>query len=968
MKKILTSLTLLFIGILFSSSIQGQDHKTKTDSITITGRIYDRLTTRDIIDTNIEILLPDSSVINAGKGGEKYWKWNDFDRTHFRDSTSVYYINIPKVEGKYIIKVSKEGYETHYQPLTLSNLKKREIRHEAPKVYLSRQATKSLGEITVKASKVKFYNKGDTIVYNADAFMLPEGSMLDALIAQMPGVEIREGGKIYVNGRFVESLLLNGKDFFKGNKDVMLENIGAYAVKDVAVYEKKDDMTEVLGNRGDVSREYVMDVRLKKDYMAGNMINAEAGGGTSERYIGRLFAMHYTNNSRVAVYGNSNNINRVNRLTRDRYESIENSGNGITRKINGGIDYFADNKLHTWEVTGNVDANYTDRHNTTVTNAVNYLQTADTYEFSDRYNRARDFKLSTYHDFKYKQDGWNLRIQPKFSYNKNRDNNDETAASFNKELQGLDKSIIESIYSDDHRELREFLINRNLKKHESNGHGWDSQLNAEARVKVPGSSDAMAFKVQSKYSCSSMFDDNLQDICYGAGPEASLLQQRFSNQRPHYNFNIQGLARYYFKIPVGNLNASYEFAHTQTRKNSDVSLLEAIAENSMAEFDPMNIPTPDLANSYTSKLYKNEHRIKVMYDFYKEYKGKGTLRVNIEPNFIIESQQLYYHRGETDANPNRSYLKFNIPQALINWKGKRYNTRLTYRLTQQAVNLVNLVDIRNTTDPLNIREGNPDLRNSTNHSINAIYFYMKRDNFSNNIGFTAQWTANDIVNGFRYDSRSGTRTTKAYNVSGNNMFELRNIIEVRFGSPKNFRVFNYLAGTLQNYANMIGYDTEPTKQAVREYRLNEQVGLEYHREKKFQVGIYANGIFNDSRSEGPLLTKNNSGAYRFSFNGQVFLPLDFILSSEFYAQRRFGYIIDSMNSTDFIWNAELSVPIDNRKWIISLEANDILKQRKGFDYAVSATGRTQRVSTILPRYLMLIVHYRFDFKPKRAAQ
>ena len=105
-----------------------------------------------------------------------------------------------------------------------------------------------------------------------------------------------------------------------------------------------------------------------------------------------------------------------------------------------------------------------------------------------------------------------------------------------------------------------------------------------------------------------------------------------------------------------------------------------------------------------------------------------------------------------------------------------------------------------------------------------------------------------------------------------------------------------------------------------------------------------------------------------SLNGQVFLPLNFNLSSEFSAQRRFGYIIDSMNSTDFIWNAELSVPIDNRKWIISLEANDILKQRKGIDYAVSATGRTQRVSTILPRYLMLTVHYRFDFKPKRAAQ
>lgn len=141
--------------------------------------------------------------------------------------------------------------------------------------------------------------------------------MLDALIVQMPGVEIKDGGKIYVNGRFVETLLLNGKDFFKGDQNVMLENIGAYAVKDVAVYEKKDDMDAILGDRADVDKDYVMDVRLKKDYMTGFMINAEAGGGTKSRYLGRLFAMSYTNNTRLSLYGNANNINKKNRLTQE---------------------------------------------------------------------------------------------------------------------------------------------------------------------------------------------------------------------------------------------------------------------------------------------------------------------------------------------------------------------------------------------------------------------------------------------------------------------------------------------------------------------------------------------------------------------------------------------------------------------------------------------------------------------------
>lgn len=43
---------------------------------------------------------------------------------------------------------------------------------------------------------------------NADAFQMAEGSMLDALIEQLPGVELKDDGRIFVNGKFIESLLI----------------------------------------------------------------------------------------------------------------------------------------------------------------------------------------------------------------------------------------------------------------------------------------------------------------------------------------------------------------------------------------------------------------------------------------------------------------------------------------------------------------------------------------------------------------------------------------------------------------------------------------------------------------------------------------------------------------------------------------------------------------------------------------
>ena len=81
---------------------------------------------------------------------------------------------------------------------------------------------KKLKGVTVKATKIKFYSKGDTIVYNADEFNLPEGSMLDNLIKSMPGAELKDDGEITVNGRRVDALLLNGEDFFKGKRGLML--------------------------------------------------------------------------------------------------------------------------------------------------------------------------------------------------------------------------------------------------------------------------------------------------------------------------------------------------------------------------------------------------------------------------------------------------------------------------------------------------------------------------------------------------------------------------------------------------------------------------------------------------------------------------------------------------------------------------------------------------------------------------
>lgn len=70
---------------------------------------------------------------------------------------------------------------------------------------------KQLDEVTVTATRIKMVMRGDTVVYDAAAFDLEEGSMLETLVRRLPGVTIDGDGVIFHNGRRIKELLVNGK-------------------------------------------------------------------------------------------------------------------------------------------------------------------------------------------------------------------------------------------------------------------------------------------------------------------------------------------------------------------------------------------------------------------------------------------------------------------------------------------------------------------------------------------------------------------------------------------------------------------------------------------------------------------------------------------------------------------------------------------------------------------------------------
>lgn len=195
----------LLFTLVCSLSLSAQK---KVPKLRIWQPVYEELSSQPIEGVMCYLLnASDSTVVKTCKG--------NVGNRNGRNTTLIWMDSI--VAGKYIIKLEAEGYETKYIDWELKPFSKYVDKYEFPKPFYMRKQRKreqELSGVVVKATKVKMFYKGDTLVYNADAFETAEGSMLEELIKQLPGTQLKPGGEIVVNGRRVDELLLNGKDFF----------------------------------------------------------------------------------------------------------------------------------------------------------------------------------------------------------------------------------------------------------------------------------------------------------------------------------------------------------------------------------------------------------------------------------------------------------------------------------------------------------------------------------------------------------------------------------------------------------------------------------------------------------------------------------------------------------------------------------------------------------------------------------
>lgn len=183
---------LFLLAIMVSTALTVSAQKRK---ISLWGHVYDHVTHHAISGAKATLMLADSTIVDSVTCG--YYTGG------YYGTDANYCFSIPRKPQQYIIKVTHPDYDPCFVNYEVKK-PGRNTFFDAPWHYMNRKkntttdiaATHQLGEVVVKGTRIKMVYKNDTIVYNASAFQLPKGSMLDTLIRQMPGVELKDDGTI----------------------------------------------------------------------------------------------------------------------------------------------------------------------------------------------------------------------------------------------------------------------------------------------------------------------------------------------------------------------------------------------------------------------------------------------------------------------------------------------------------------------------------------------------------------------------------------------------------------------------------------------------------------------------------------------------------------------------------------------------------------------------------------------------
>ncbi|MFY0626033.1 MAG: TonB-dependent receptor [Reichenbachiella sp.] len=799
---------------------------------------------------------------------------------------------------------------------------------------------KVLKDISVEGEVIPVEQRGDTTVFNAQAYKVnPDASSAD-LVSKMPGIVVDETG-VTADGESVQQVLLDGKKYFGQDPLLSLNTIPAEIVDAVEVFDQQSEQSQFTGvDDGNSVR--TMNVVTKEDKRNGRFGTIYAGYGTNERYKSGGSINSFNKNQRITIMGLSNNINKQNFSTED-LAGVSGGQRGRSRR--GGNNNFMTGEKSGITNTNSIGLNFTDDWGSKATFEGSYFYNSTENTKEQINNRETYFEEGNqFYTERINQttNEYNHRINSRITYNVNEKNRLVFTPSFSfQDNKGLDYT--NGILSNDRNNITDTTENNYLS--DNIAYNISNRISYLRKLEKVGRS--ISIDVNTRINSTdkeNYFEDIKQDS----------ITQYLTNEN---QLTIGG--KITFNEPVGKsatLSAGYQINYSNRDAEKETYQYDAVSDDLI--FDPT------LSNDFTSGYTTHRPSLSLI------NRGFGSLFYQ----FGVSYQHATLNNEQVLPTPTSAFQnKFNsiLPNAMLRSDFKNGGSIfLRYRASTNEPSVNQLQNVIDNSNPFFWSIGNPDLNQSYTHRISLRLRKSNTDKNTSVSNYTDIRTTDDYMTNATYRIDTDTLLENGITIPGGSQVS-QPVNMDGYWRLNNSTTFSWLISKIKcNVNTVIGlsYTRQPgvtngVINIANTYSGNMRVALVSNFSEKIDFNLYYNSNRNLVHNSIQTDNANNYTRQKVGAKLNFIFWKGMVFRNDFYYEKYLG--VNEVFDTDYVlWNISVAKKfLKNDSGELALSVFDLLNQNVSTSQSVNPGYIEETRTQVLQQFFMLTFTYQLrNFK------
>ncbi|HEU0137019.1 MAG TPA: outer membrane beta-barrel protein [Flavobacterium sp.] len=860
------------------------------------------------------------------------------------DKNGLFLFNTKKIEKPVYLKVSYMGFKNFVSehPSITEN-------KDFGTLKLSPQDN-LLGEVVVISEAPPIRIKNDTLEFNAASFKIRPDANVETLLKQLPGIEIDADGKITVNGKEVNQILVNGKPFFDKDGKIALQNLPSEIINKVQITDTKTKKEELAGQAAS-SNNASINLTIDEDKNKGLFGKFMGGYGSDERYESSVLVNYFKNKTKLSVLAASNNINSTGFSANEVFDSMGGGrnasmnsfgngsfsinglrfggGSGITTSNMVGLNY-ADEWFKDFDIRTSYFINGIQTENQIRTRAMNLLPEGSITTESAATSEDDQTNSSYNVDLEYKIDSTTtVFVAPKFTSRKSKFKNSSNEFSTDESDRLLNENIEEDFDDSNNTTFSNSIV-------------FSKVLRNDKRVlTLSVNNDNNRDDIQNLNKSVTTFYDDDDDDGTTDGTRQILRDQISINKNKLDKYSV-GIEYQEPVLDSLNLLIAADYANDRQIFNRESSNFDPASGLYSVRNDSLSRELSSFTTSFSPNVGLSINKSKMNLS--------ATLGTTITK---FDNESLYLNHN---VRLTREYI---LPSAQANAnirfsKSVSLWTNYTYNVNFPTANQI--LPVEDFQNPLNTVIGNQDLNPNKQHSV---FMNFRNYNFTTKSGYSVYSGGNffdsQIVASTNFND-SGKRTTTYQNVSGSYS------TWIGFNWNKSIKneahSFRYNVSLNGSYVRNLGFTNTELYEA-RLIRFTPRLNFTYEYGELLTINPTYNFTVSKTEYKNYLAERASNITHRFNLQTTSYWPKHVVLGNDF----EYNYnsnIADGFKKDFYLWNVSLGYNFLNDKLLAKVKVYDVLNQNQNATRTISATSIVDEENIVLQRYAMFSLTYKIE--------